>query len=169
MTSAEYIQNFREQHHLSRNQLAFYTGCSANLVAKLENGAEPSREWWETFRDVYARYDAQEAMREEAFDFTSEIEPLMEAEKRRGKSTEDEAQAGNEAMGASLQGDEPARRVREARRRHGLTSTALAEMLGVSRSRVSQMEHGKISGEQAESILEMIERICGKQEEILPG
>ena len=30
-------------------------------------------------------------------------------------------------------------------------------------------EHGKISGEQAESILEMIERICGKQEEILPG
>ena len=47
--------------------------------------------------------------------------------------------------------------------------TSLAELLGVSRSRVSQMEHGKISGEQAASILAMIERTCGKQEEILPG
>ena len=78
MTSAEYIQNFREQYHLSRNQLAFYTGCSANLVARLENGAEPSREWWDSFRDVYARYDAQEAMQEEAFDFTNEVEMLVE-------------------------------------------------------------------------------------------
>ena len=168
MTSAEYIQNFREQYHLSRNQLAFYTGCSANLVARLENGAEPSREWWDSFRDVYARYDAQEAMQEEAFDFTNEVEMLVEEEERRNLRERAETVGKKEAAPA-LQADDPARSVREARRRHGLSSSELAELLGVSRSRVSQMEHGKISGEQAASILAMIERTCGKQEEILPG
>ena len=153
MTSGEYIQSFREQHNMSRNQLAYYTGCSANLVARLENGAEPSSEWWDAFQNVYTTFDEDSAYAEESEEIRNEMEYMLEG-KTQVLPTDN---AGQPQKMSSLE-DNPAERVHAARERYGLTCSALAELLGVSRSRVSQMEHGKVSAAQADEIIERIEK-----------
>ena len=164
MTQAECIQSFREQHHLSRNQLAYYTGCSANLVARLENGAEPSPEWWNAFQNMYRGFDTNLPYQEEMEDVRMEIEYLMEHQ-------DQQADDGNTAQGERepKEAESPSERIHAARKRYGLTSGDLADLLGISRSRVSQIEHGKISEASADHILDVMENYMAHIEERMPG
>lgn len=77
MTRSEYIQNFRKEHQLSRNMLAYYIGCSPNLVARLEDGMEPSPEWWDMFSSFNQRFSESSIRQAEEAEMEEDIEQLM--------------------------------------------------------------------------------------------
>ncbi|MBQ9306570.1 MAG: hypothetical protein IJ229_01495 [Clostridia bacterium] len=89
MTSAGYILAFRERYHLSRYLLANYLGCAPSLIARIEEGMEPSGEWWEKFREVEAAYNAEKSRQEFGTDACTELEPLLEMRLGRASDAED--------------------------------------------------------------------------------
>ena len=143
-TPGQRLAEWRETYHISRTQLAAAISVTEDYVREFENNPRSVVRMAlgkriEKLTGIHRKWLMYGDTRDKG---TCLLEALPQ---------EDAQDASEESAGVVQ-----ARRLKEARMLSGMTLKQLADILEISYSRVSQMEHGAISEQRCDEILEKI-------------
>ncbi len=174
MTNAQYVRQFMERHHLSRHMLASQLGCAPSLIARIERGMEPSREWMAKFQYIERLYDQERSTQINSDATCQEVTQLLDTAELLKEAEEEEQPVFNdEEIGeedSKIQGfsflepdpeeqelrENPGQALHRLRMEYGLSLSEAADILGVGKGELADAEKGQTT---AEKTTELIQRL----------